>query len=183
MAYGSSQTRHGIRATATDLCYSHSNRGSKLHLRLTPQLTEMLDPWPTGWGQGWNPHTDGYQLGPFPLCHNGDSQDAFFICIYLGVCLLVCSLASPISSGNPWRKALRQLHTSLQILPLIDIWHVRHVIDYVCGPHTTLRFNDSLEQLTKFREALIFMAWLIIQKDTDWCQQRKKAHVAEPRKD
>ena len=41
MAHGGSQARGWIRALAATLYYSHSNVGSELHLRLTPQLTAM----------------------------------------------------------------------------------------------------------------------------------------------
>ena len=44
MAYGSSQTRGHIRATAAGLQHSHSNARSEPHLRPTPQLTAMPDP-------------------------------------------------------------------------------------------------------------------------------------------
>ena len=43
-AYGSSQARRCIGATATGLCHSHSNAGSKPRLRATPQLTAPPDP-------------------------------------------------------------------------------------------------------------------------------------------
>ena len=43
-AYGGSQARGQIRAVVTGLCHSHSNSGSKPHLRPTPQLRAMLDP-------------------------------------------------------------------------------------------------------------------------------------------
>ena len=43
-AYGSSQARGRIRATAAGLCHSHNNAGSKPCLWPTPQLTAMLDP-------------------------------------------------------------------------------------------------------------------------------------------
>ena len=42
-AYGGSQARGRIGAVATGLRQSHSNTGSKPHLRPTPQLTAMLD--------------------------------------------------------------------------------------------------------------------------------------------
>ena len=44
MAYGSSQARGQIRATAAGLCHSHSNAGSKPCLQPTPQLPAMPDP-------------------------------------------------------------------------------------------------------------------------------------------
>ena len=43
MAYGDSQARGQIRSVATGLCHSHSNMGSELHLRPTPQLTAMSE--------------------------------------------------------------------------------------------------------------------------------------------
>ena len=43
-AYGSSQARGLIEATAASLHHYHSNMGSKLHLQSTPQLTATPDP-------------------------------------------------------------------------------------------------------------------------------------------
>ena len=44
VAYGSSQARGQIGATAAGLHFSHSNVGSEPHLRPTPQLTATPDP-------------------------------------------------------------------------------------------------------------------------------------------
>ena len=44
MAYGDSQARDLIGAVASGLHHSHDNAKSKLHLRLTPQLTATPDP-------------------------------------------------------------------------------------------------------------------------------------------
>ena len=44
MACGSSQARGGIRATASDLCYSYSSLGSEPHLLPAPQLRAMSNP-------------------------------------------------------------------------------------------------------------------------------------------
>ena len=44
VAYGDSQARGLIGAVATGLRQSHSNAGSELHLRPTPQLTATPDP-------------------------------------------------------------------------------------------------------------------------------------------
>ena len=44
MAHGGSQAKGLIRATAASLGHSHSNAGSKPHLRPTPQVTAMPDP-------------------------------------------------------------------------------------------------------------------------------------------
>ena len=43
-AYGDSQARGQIRATAAGLCHSHSNPRPKLCLRPTPQLMATPDP-------------------------------------------------------------------------------------------------------------------------------------------
>ena len=43
-AYGGSQARGPIRATAAALHHSHSNTGSEPHLQPTPQLMAMPDP-------------------------------------------------------------------------------------------------------------------------------------------
>ena len=43
-AYGGSQARGQIGATAAGLHHSHSNARSELHLRPTPQLMVTLDP-------------------------------------------------------------------------------------------------------------------------------------------
>ena len=43
-AYGPSQARGQIEATAAGLHHSHSNTGSEPRLRPTPQLTAALDP-------------------------------------------------------------------------------------------------------------------------------------------
>ena len=43
-AYGDSQTKGLIGATAAGLHHSHSNARSKSHLQPIPQLTAMLDP-------------------------------------------------------------------------------------------------------------------------------------------
>ena len=43
-AYGGSQARSQIGATAAGLHHSHSNVGSKLHLQPTPELAAALAP-------------------------------------------------------------------------------------------------------------------------------------------
>ena len=43
-AFGGSQAKGQIGATAAGLHHSHSNVGSEARLRPTPQLTAMLDP-------------------------------------------------------------------------------------------------------------------------------------------
>ena len=54
-AYGGSQARDLITAIAASLRYCYSNARSKPHLRPTPQLKAMLDPYPTERGQRSNP--------------------------------------------------------------------------------------------------------------------------------
>ena len=54
-AYGSSQARGLIGAVASSLHHSYSNRGSKLHLGPTLQLTAAQDLQPTERGQESNP--------------------------------------------------------------------------------------------------------------------------------
>ena len=54
MAYGGSQVRGLIGAVDTGLCRSHSSAGSEAHLRHTPQLAAMPDPYPPEQGQGLN---------------------------------------------------------------------------------------------------------------------------------
>ena len=44
VAYGGSQAKGRIGAAASTLHQSHSNMGSELHLRPTPQLMAMPDP-------------------------------------------------------------------------------------------------------------------------------------------
>ena len=58
-AYGGSQARGQVRAVATGLRQSHSNAGSELRLRPTPQLTATPDRQPIEQGQGPNPQPHG----------------------------------------------------------------------------------------------------------------------------
>ena len=60
MAYESSQARGQNRATAAGLHHSHSDTGSELPLRPTPQLTATLDPKTTEQSQESNLHPQGY---------------------------------------------------------------------------------------------------------------------------
>ena len=74
-AYGGSQARGGIGASAAALRHSHV--GSEPHLRPTPQLMAMWDSYPTEQGQGSNLQPHGSSLDTFPPCHDGNS----YICI------------------------------------------------------------------------------------------------------
>ena len=56
-AYGGSQAKGRVGATAAGLCHSHSNSGSEPRLQLTPQLMATPDHQPTG--QGLNPYPYG----------------------------------------------------------------------------------------------------------------------------
>ena len=59
-AYGRSQARGQMGATAAGLHHNHSNSGSELRVRPTAQLVETADPRPTERGRGLNPHRHGY---------------------------------------------------------------------------------------------------------------------------
>ena len=61
MAYGSSQVRGRIGATAFRLCHSHRDLGSEPHLQSTPQPTPMPDTWPTEWGHNGNSWRSNFQ--------------------------------------------------------------------------------------------------------------------------
>ena len=58
-AYGGSQARGRIGATAAGLHHSHRNMGSEPHLQPIPQFVAMPDSYPTEWGQGLNPQPHG----------------------------------------------------------------------------------------------------------------------------
>ena len=67
MAYGGSQARGWIRATASGLHHSHSNMGSKSHLWLTAQPMAMPDSQPTEQGQESNLRPHGCQSGSLSI--------------------------------------------------------------------------------------------------------------------
>ena len=78
MAYGGSQARGPIGATAASLHPSHSDSGSEPCLRPTPQLTATLDPSPTERGRGSNLRLHRYSSDSLPLSHDGNSF--LFVC-------------------------------------------------------------------------------------------------------
>ena len=80
MAYGGSQARGPIRATAASPYQSHSNARSEPCQRPTPQLTATPDPQPTKQGQVSNPQLHGSQSDLLPLRHDGNSF-FFFFCL------------------------------------------------------------------------------------------------------
>ena len=59
-AYGSSQARGGMGATAVGLHHSHRNAGSEPSLQATPKLRATPDPYPTERGQGLKLSPHGY---------------------------------------------------------------------------------------------------------------------------
>ena len=63
VARGSSQAKGQIGAEAASLRHSHSNLGSELRLRPTPQLMATPDLLPTERGPGLNPHPRRSQSG------------------------------------------------------------------------------------------------------------------------
>ena len=71
-AFGGSQPRGRMGATAAPLHHSHSNSRSEPQLRPTPQLTAMLDPEPTEQDQGSNLYPHGYWSDSL-LSHDGNS--------------------------------------------------------------------------------------------------------------
>ena len=65
---------------------SHSNVESEPCLWPIPQLTAMLESWPTEGGQGSNRHPHEYQSDSFTLHHNGNSQNyTFFFFFWLSL--------------------------------------------------------------------------------------------------
>ena len=62
VTYGSSLARGQVGAIPAGLHHSHTNEGSKPHVRPTPQLTAMPDTQPTEQGQGSNLRPHVYQL-------------------------------------------------------------------------------------------------------------------------
>ena len=60
MAYGISQVRGQIGATAAGLHHSYSNARSELHQQPTLQLMAMPDPQPNEQGRELDPHSPGY---------------------------------------------------------------------------------------------------------------------------
>ena len=87
-AYGGSQARGRIRATAASLHHSHV--GSEPRLRPTPELMAMLDPLPTDRSQGSNPCPHRYQSDLFLLSHDRNSprvdfHGAFYMLVEVNV--------------------------------------------------------------------------------------------------
>ena len=77
-AYGGSQARGPIGATAAGLCHSHSSARSKPGMQPTPQITAMLDTWSDERGQGSNPHPHGSWLDLFLLHNDGNSTNTCY---------------------------------------------------------------------------------------------------------
>ena len=71
-AYGSSQTRGQIEASAASIHHSHNNARYEPQLWPVPQLTATLDPLPTEQGHESKPRPHEYG-GLLPLSHNGNS--------------------------------------------------------------------------------------------------------------
>ena len=86
-AYGGSQVRDWTRAIAASLHHSYSNAGSKPRLWPTPQLTTMLEPWPTEWGQGSNLQL----MVPSWIC---------FCCATMGTLIL------SLNKSDEWKQTL-----------------------------------------------------------------------------
>ena len=83
MAYGSSQARGQMGATAAGVHHNHSNVESKLPLRSTPQLKAMPDPQPTKRGQGSNTYPHDTSRIHFHCATVGTpSLDFLNVCFY-----------------------------------------------------------------------------------------------------
>ena len=80
-AYGNSQARSPIGATAADLhhSHSHSNARSKPRLRPTPQLMHGKAGSPTEWVRPGIEPASSWMLDSFPLSHNRNSIKWFLI--------------------------------------------------------------------------------------------------------
>ena len=76
-AYRSSQARGQIGAPAASL--RHSNAGSELCLRPTPQLTTTLDHQPTEQGQGLNPHPNPWDQTCSSLLSHSRNSPSFLL--------------------------------------------------------------------------------------------------------
>ena len=99
MAYGGSQARGLIGATAASLHHSYSSAGSKLHL----QAMATPNPQPTERGQGLNWQPYGSWSDSFPLRHDGSSLISFssLITYYGETGYCACIFHNSIS--YPWR--------------------------------------------------------------------------------
>ena len=101
-AYGSSQARGWIGATAASVHHSHSSSGSEPHLRPTPQLTATPGSCPTERGQGLNLNPLGYQSELLMLHDKGNSPGG--VSVVAGVPTEVRVLAPALHSGlRIWR--------------------------------------------------------------------------------
>ena len=96
---GSSQARGQIRAVTASLCQSHSNMGSKVCLRPTPELTATPDPQPTECDQGLNLYPHGYQSDLFLMSHDRNSLLKLSGMFFLGY-NAQCSLNSTMRFFN-----------------------------------------------------------------------------------
>ena len=92
-AYGSSQARGGIRATATVLHHSHSNVGSTPHLQLTPQLMATLIPTHWAW-PGTEPASSWILVGFINRCPAEGTPPAFNTCH--------CCLFHHVATSTSW---------------------------------------------------------------------------------
>ena len=118
--HGGSQARGLNGAVAASPRQSHSNSGSELHLRSTPQLTAMLDPHATEQGQGWNPQPHGSSSG---------------------------SLTTVATTGTPKKSLYEKLCTWCPLTGLFLEFNLKPSQDQCIG---TLRCSESRVQIHQF---------------------------------
>ena len=94
-AYGSSQARGWIRATAAGLHHSHSNTRSELQLQPVLQLSAMLDPYSIEWGQGSNLHPHKDNIRSLTQWAKMGTPRFFFFNHILGVPVMAQLLMTP----------------------------------------------------------------------------------------
>ena len=123
MAYGGSQARGLVRATAAGLCQSHSNATSELRLLPTPQLMATPDPYPLSEvrGQTRNLMVPGqicfcYTMTGTPLKHQL-SKEFNLILSYLHLNLRKSPLGTYTSHTNFW-----MLNLSPFLVPFFKIF-------------------------------------------------------------
>ena len=143
----SSQARGRSRAAASSLHHSHSNVGSGLCLRLTPQLMVTLDPLPNEWGQRLNTHPPGYKSSSLPLSHNRNSRLIIYFCLFSAI-LAACggSQARSQISYSCWPTPQPQQ---------CGIW---------AASSTYTTAHGNIRSLTHWE----IRGWTLILKDTSW---------------
>ena len=125
-------------------------RGSKLHLRPSPQFMAMLDAQLTEQGQGLNVHPRGYQLHYFPQCHN---RNALIFLNYEVISSSMCHL-------EQWLWCL--INHQNNLWEILNIW-ITHRLKLLYSFFSTTQIRDILRNfLFIFKQWLCFSLWNII---------------------